>query len=253
LLLQLKSVRKQFGELVATNNVNLTIKKGELRGLIGPNGAGKTTLFNLISGFLIPDHGTIEWQGEDITKLPPNIRTRKGIVRTFQLNSVYKEMSVIENVGVARHIHIGRNTCERYLRPLNLEQEYMVKAKEILDILELEDKKDFKASVLAHGELRRLGIAMALATEPQLLLLDEPFTGMISSEVETMLRVIKKITKNGTTIMIVEHNVKSVFKLCKFITVLDLGTVIKEGTPEEVIRDKCVIDAYLGTGSETYN
>ena len=248
--LQLIKLRKQFGGLVAVNDVNIDIEPGEIRGLIGPNGSGKTTLFNLISGFLPPTGGSISWQGKEITGQPAHTIVKLGITRTFQLTRLLKESTVLQNVAIACYLHSGLKFWERLFGTMaksgagdGIEK----KAVELLKLVGIDNVKNELAGALPHGYQRALNIAIALATEPELLLLDEPATGMNPVETEQLMRTIKMLRDEmGITIFLVEHDMKAVMTNCDKITVMSFGVKIAEGTPEEVSRNEEVIEAYLG-------
>jgi branched-chain amino acid transport system ATP-binding protein len=253
-LLELVGLRKQFGGLVAVDNISLCIEPGETRGLIGPNGSGKTTMLNLISGFLHPTKGSIIWKGEDITRLPPHVRVKKGIVRTFQLTTLFKEYTALQNVVVGCYFRnkwnplgemSGTPAASKNLKVLE------EKATGLLEIMGIAHMKDEIAGKLPHGYQRSLGIAIALAAEPELLLLDEPVTGMNPVETRETMARIGEVRDTGVTILLVEHDMKAVMDNCGKITVIDFGEKIAEGSPEEIRHNKEVIEAYLGK-EETY-
>lgn len=250
-LIELLGLRKQFGELVAVDDVSLGIEEGEIRGLIGPNGSGKTTLFNLITGFIRPTGGKVIWQGHNITGQSPHAIARKGIARTFQLTTLLKEMTALKNVVMACHLHTNMGLFGQFLRTArtrNKEKAVEEKAMGLLEIMGIAGMKDEIAGELPHGYQRALGIAIALATEPKLLLLDEPVTGMNPVETKEMMDRLKMLRDKGVTIMIVEHDMRAVMGTCEKITVMNFGKKIAEGSPEEVTKNKDVIEAYLGGG-----
>lgn len=250
-ILELVSLRKEFGGLVATNDVNLGIEEGEIRGLIGPNGSGKTTLFNLITGFIRPTRGKVIWQGHDIAGQSPDTIAKKGLVRSFQLTTVFKEITALQNVVIARHLHNKASILGQIFGRTNArEKEKAVEEKAIslLETMGIGDVKDEISGELPHGYQRALGIAITLATEPKLLLLDEPVTGMNPIETRDMMERIKMLRDSGITILLVEHDMKAVMTTCEKITVLNFGEKIAEGSPEEVSKNREVIKAYLGGG-----
>lgn len=250
-LLELLSLRKQFGELVAVDDVSLGIEEGEIRGLIGPNGSGKTTLFNSITGFIRPTRGKVIWQGHNITGQSSHTIAMKGITRTFQLTTLLKEMTALKNVIMACHLHTNMGLFEQFLRSArthNKEKAVEEKAMGLLEIMGIADMKDEIAGELPHGYQRALGIAIALATEPKLLLLDEPVTGMNPVEKKEMMDRVRMLRDSGITIMLVEHDMRTVMGTCEKITVMNFGKKIAEGSPEEVTKNKDVIEAYLGGG-----
>jgi len=252
-MLELVGLRKQFGELVAVDDFDLAVEVGEISGLIGPNGSGKTTLFNVVSGFLGPTKGRVIWQGEDITGKPPHIIVRKGLARTFQLTTLLQDMTALQNVIIAHHLKAGSGPLQQFLRTARqLEREKTIKNKatNLLEIMGIASVKDEIAGELPHGYQRALGIAVALATEPKMLLLDEPVTGMNPIETREMMARIKQVRDSGVTILLVEHDMKAVMTTCEKITVMNFGKKIAEGTPHEVCGNKEVIEAYLGAEEE---
>lgn len=249
-ILKLKGLRKEFGGLVAVNDIDLELEKGEIRGLIGPNGSGKTTLFNLISGFLTPTRGKVIWEELDITGKPVHRIVKKGITRTFQLTRLLKNRTALENVVIGRHLHVGMGFFEQIFSAAALDEKInriKEKASELLELIGIENIKDELVGSLPHGYQRALNIAIALATEPKLLLLDEPTTGMNPVETDKLMEKIKMLRdEQGITIFLVEHDMKAVMNNCDKITVMSFGEKIAEGSPEEVSRNEEVIEAYLG-------
>jgi len=238
-MLEVENLTKRFGGLTAVNKVNFHINEGEIVGLIGPNGAGKTTLFHLLTGFLKPDSGTVKFRDEDVTGLEPHKLVNKGIARTFQVVRPFRHLPTIANVMVALECPRGRKkiewlkTCER-------------KALEMLEDVGLSEMMFEPAENLAHGDLKRLEIARALATEPDLLLLDEPFGGLSPIETEYLTKSIRRMHLDGHTMIIVEHKLHALMKLAKRVIVLHYGEKIAEGTPEEIAKNKKVIEVYMG-------
>jgi branched-chain amino acid transport system ATP-binding protein len=240
---------RYFGGLAALNDLSLTIQAGEIRGIIGPNGAGKTTLFNVISGVYRPSSGQIFWKdGHRIDGLSSSRIAEMGLVRTFQRTAIYHDFSVLKNVTVARHLHTRENIFTVFSgMAKSREKESVEKAMEIVEFMGMADLKDELGANLPHGHQRSLGVAIALACEPEVLLLDEPLTGMTPTEKAHMIDLIRKVHQQGITILMVEHDMRSVMELCDYISVLDFGTLLLEGTPAQVQNDESVIEAYLGT------
>jgi branched-chain amino acid transport system ATP-binding protein len=249
-LLEIRGLVKNFGGLTAVDGLDFEVQAGEILGLIGPNGAGKTTVFNLISGFLPPSQGEILFKGEDISGSKPHVIAKKGIVRTFQQTTLFDSKTVLENMLVAFHLASQSGFWAAVLDSSeirNKEKQIHSKAIEILEFMRLSHLKDEVASSLPHGHQRSLGIAMALAATPELMLLDEPVTGMNPEETEAMMGLIRRVREQGVTILLVEHDMRAVMGLCERITVLNFGQKITEGTPDEIKEDQQVIEAYLGT------
>jgi branched-chain amino acid transport system ATP-binding protein len=250
-MLEIKGVAKYFGGLAAVNDLNMNVNEGEILGLIGPNGAGKTTVFNLITGFIRPTKGQIMFYQSDITGQKPHTIAEKGIVRTFQLTAFLQDMTVLQNVLVSCHLCPKAGVLEAILNIPSYrkkEQHACDHAMDILQLLDLDSVKNELAQNLPHGHQRLLGIAMALSANPKLLLLDEPLAGMNAAEVRESLMFINKIRSAGTTVLLVEHNMRAVMELCDRIVVINFGCKIAEGMPDEIKRNKDVIEAYLGAG-----
>lgn len=249
-LLQINNLYKSFGGLSALLNVNFRIDEQELVALIGPNGAGKTTMFNLITGVYKPDEGDIVFKDEKIQGLPPYSICKKGIARTFQNIRLFNNLTVLENVKIALHKDVPYSFLSAVLRLPSFykgEEAIEQKAIELLELFNLHDKKDEIASSLPYGEQRRLEIARALATNPTLLILDEPAAGMNPNETNDLMNLIRRLKEEfKLTILLIEHDMSLVMGVCERIYVLDYGQIIAEGKPEEIRNNKRVIEAYLG-------
>jgi len=248
-LLEIRNLKKYFSGLAAVNDVGFSVNDGEIVGLIGPNGAGKTTLFNLISGFHPPNQGEVIFDGEDISALRADQVARKGIGRTFQASTLFMQSTVFSNVFSAFHRQYRQPGWKAFLHTPKVnreEQAIRMAAMDILEFMGLAAQGDELATNLPHGHQRALGICIALATEPRLLLLDEPLTGMNPSETMEIVRKIRQIQEKGITILLVEHNMRAVMDLCDRITVLNYGRKIAEGTPHEIRKNREVTEAYLG-------
>jgi branched-chain amino acid transport system ATP-binding protein len=251
--LEIKGVSKHFGGVEAIRDLNFDVTKGEVLGVIGPNGAGKTTLFNLISGFQSPEKGTILFEDREITRSKPHVVAKRGVVRTFQSNSLFKSKTVFENVLVAHHLQSKMGFWSTLFKTPGARREETdnsQRAIEILEYLGLGHLRDELAKNLSHGYQRTLGIAVAMAARPKLLMLDEPMTGMNPEEITNMVSLIKGIRNRGTTVLLVEHNMRAVMTLCDRIVVLNHGEKIAEGSPQEIRENRSVIEAYLGTGED---
>jgi len=243
LLLETRELRKTFGALVATDGVDFDVREGETHAVIGPNGAGKTTFIKQISGELRPDSGEIRFAGDDITALPAPQRSHKGLARSFQITSIYREFSALENVALAVQAHAGHSF--RFWRAAREDPALTGPAIRILEEIRLDRRKDVLAANLSHGEQRQLEIAMALATRPQLLLLDEPVAGMGTDESQRMIELLATL-KGEKTIVLIEHDMDAVFTLADRISVLVYGRIIATGTPVEIRANQEVRAAYLG-------
>jgi branched-chain amino acid transport system ATP-binding protein len=248
-LLSVQGVNKRFGGLQALSDVGVTIRRGEIYGLIGPNGAGKTTFFNVITGLYQPDSGTFELAGKPYSPSAPHEVAKAGIARTFQNIRLFGEMTALENVMVGRHVRTHAGVIGAVLRlPSTRAEEAAIRqrAHELLDYVGVAKYADYRARTLSYGDQRRLEIARALATDPQLLALDEPAAGMNATEKTSLRTLLEHIQRDGRTILLIEHDVKLVMGLCNRVTVLDYGKPIAAGEPAEVQKNAAVIEAYLG-------
>ena len=246
-ILNVSNLSKTFGGVVATDHLNLEIKHGELHAVIGPNGAGKTTLIAQLSGETLPDSGEIIFREENITALPPFKRSRLGIARSFQITSLMLEMDVIDNITLATLAQ--DNHSYKFWKPARDDIDLQKSALNALKEIGLEERAFEKVGNLSHGEHRQLEIAMALATQPHLLLLDEPMAGMGTEEGRKILKILQKLKKRKT-ILLIEHDMDVVFALADRITVLVYGQVIASGSPQSIKKDEKVREAYLGSDGE---
>jgi branched-chain amino acid transport system ATP-binding protein len=250
-ILRVQGVNKRFGGLQALADVGLEIERGQIYGLIGPNGAGKTTFFNVITGLYAPDSGTFELSGRPYSPSQVHKVAEAGIARTFQNIRLFPDMTALENVMVGRHVRTRATALGAILRTRStVEEERQIKARalDLLDYVGIRRYADFQARTLAYGDQRRLEIARALATDPKLLALDEPAAGMNATEKMSLRGLLESISRDGVTILLIEHDVKLVMGLCDRVTVLDYGKMIAVGTPADVQRSAAVIEAYLGVG-----
>lgn len=248
-LLELRNVAKDFGKLQAVSDLDFSVERGEIHSLIGPNGAGKTTVFNLITGALPVTRGTILFNGEEITGLQPHRVTQKGIARSFQQTFLFMEQTVLENVLIGFHMHRRAGVLHEFLhtgRARKTDEECRRQALEIVEFMGLGELKNELAGNLPHGHQRALGVSIALACNPTLLLLDEPVTGMNPIETAEMVERIRKIRERGITVIIVEHDMKVVMGISDMTTVLNYGRKIARCLPHEIRQHKEVVEAYLG-------
>ncbi len=242
-LLSVRHLRKRFGGLVATDGVDLDVGDGETLAVIGPNGAGKTTLIAQLSGDLAPDAGAIRFAGQDVTALGAPARSHRGLARSFQITSIFREFTALDNVALAVQAHAGHSF--RFWRPARIERALREPAHEMLARVGLAERAEVVAGALAHGEQRQLEIAMALATRPRLLLLDEPVAGMGIDESQRMVQLLRTL-RGAHTMVLVEHDMDAVFALADRISVMVYGRVVATGAPEAIRANAEVRRAYLG-------
>ena len=250
-VLKVSGVSKRFGGLQALSDVGITIERGQVYGLIGPNGAGKTTFFNVLTGLYTPDSGSFELGGKPYKPTAVHEVAKAGIARTFQNIRLFAEMTALENVMVGRHIRTHSGVFGAIFRSSGFKQEearIAARAQELLDYVGVGHFAPYKARTLSYGDQRRLEIARALATDPQLIALDEPAAGMNATETAALGELIRRIRADGVTVLLIEHDVNLVMGLCDRVAVLDFGRKIAEDVPAAVQRDQAVIDAYLGGG-----
>ena len=246
-ILEIKNITKQFGGLMALDDVSFQIEEGEIRGLIGPNGAGKSTMFKNIAGFHVPTKGSIVYQGKNIEGKKPHTIAEMGIVRTFQETTLFQELSVFENALIGYHIKGRSNVFSAILGLDKLKQDAASeKAMEVLEFMGLTERKDQLASELPLGSQRALALTIALVSEPKVMLMDEPFAGMNNEETNHMMDLTRKVQESGVTVILVEHDMKAVMGLCNYLTVLNFGQILAQGTPDDVRNNEKVIEAYLG-------
>jgi len=252
-ILEMHGLSKIFGGLTALNKLDLNIFEGEIFGLVGPNGSGKTTWINIVTGFLKPSAGDILYKGQSIVGLAPYQVAERGIIRTFQLTSIFSNLTAKENIITGRYLKTRHSNTGSFLRSIFNTSDYRdeesrlsQKGDEILATVEMEEKGDVTAKNLPTVDQRKLEIAIALAGEPGLLLLDEPAAGMNPEEVDRVMQLIQTLQRSGITLAVIEHNMKVITGICTHVAVINYGNKIAEGTPEEVINNKAVISSYLG-------
>jgi branched-chain amino acid transport system ATP-binding protein len=238
-----KGISKHFGSLKALDDVDLKVSRGIIHSIIGPNGAGKTTLFNLLTGFLHVTSGEIFFAGENITNLPPYIISKKGLSRSFQITSIFPDLSVHENVRIAAQSK--ERGLYNLLKHFNRLKEASEKADEVLEFIGLIEKREVISKNLSYGESRILDIGIALATNPEVILLDEPMSGLPLGDLQWLIRLVEEISKT-LTVVLIDHNIDLVISISHMITVLNQGSVIAEGRPDEVQKNERVQEAYLG-------
>jgi branched-chain amino acid transport system ATP-binding protein len=248
-ILQVRDLVRTFGGIVAVNSLSLDVYPGTIHGLIGPNGAGKTTTFNVVSGFYPPSQGKVVYLGRDISGQGTCDIAELGLIRTFQGTTLFHQLSVLDNVRLGCHRSAKANLIRRIFgRDSATEEAAKEKARGILEFFGLLDLADELSCNLSHGHQRALGMAVALAADPKLMLLDEPFTGMNAKETKHMASLVRRLRdERGVTIMLIEHDMQAVMGLCEIITVMNFGARLAEGTPDQVRANPAVIEAYLGS------
>jgi len=253
-ILEINNVTKKFGGLIANNDISFKVNKQEILSVIGPNGAGKSTLFKMISSFMKTTSGEVLFEGKRISNLAPHIVARMGVVRTFQETTIFKTMTVRDNIIISHHLRSNSNLFGFFIgssTARNDEREFARSADEILEFLSITDIGNELASTLPQGHLRTLGIAIGLATNPKILLLDEPFAGMNHDETMHMVDLVSSVRDRNVTVLLVEHDMSAVMKISDRIVVLNFGELIAEGTPKEIQENKIVIEAYLGSEDDS--
>ena len=248
-ILRVDGLTRRFGGLIANNNITFAIPPHGVSAVIGPNGAGKTTLFNMISGFTEPSEGRVTFDGKIITGVRPEEIAARGLVRSFQLTQLFQNLTVLENVKVGRHVRTRAGVFAALTRPAwarREEAETDAKARELLALVGLSDQAEQLAAVLPYGQQRLLEIARAMATEPRLLLLDEPAAGLNHDETARLGALIRRISDGGTTVLLIEHDMRLVMNTADHIVVLNFGRKIAEGTPAQIQENEDVVEAYLG-------
>ncbi|RMG78809.1 MAG: ABC transporter ATP-binding protein [Chloroflexi bacterium] len=245
IILEAQNLRKQFGGLVAVDDVSLQVERGSVHAIIGPNGAGKTTFFNLLSGIYRPTAGRVIFNGQDITDVPLHRRAHLGMARSFQITNIFPNLTVFENVRLAAQAQGNVNLA--FFRRADNYQDYIARAAEVLELVGLTHVATMPATALPHGDKRKLELGILLAPDPQLLLLDEPTAGMASEQVPELMKTIDRIRQQGNkTLVLVEHNMSVVMGISDYITVMNMGRKLAEGTPQEIAEDETVQQVYLG-------
>jgi branched-chain amino acid transport system ATP-binding protein len=248
-LLDVVDLSRAFGGLKAVSELSFAVAPGEIVGLIGPNGAGKTTVVNLISGVLRPTGGRVMFDGEDVTRLPPHRRARRGLVRTFQATTVYADRTVRENALRGAFLHLYPGLLPAFFgtaRQRSMRAQTAETVEQLLAWLELDRVADAKAGALPYGYQKTLGIVIALAAEPRLVLLDEPVAGLSAEEADHVRDAIKRVRERGITVVVIDHNMRFIAGLCDRVVVVHHGRALAQGTPSEVLGDRRVVEAYLG-------
>ena len=253
MILRFENVTKYFGGLAAVKDVSFNVEPNQILGLIGPNGSGKTTCFNLITGVHKPTSGSIVFNEKEISGLPSHKIARMGVARTFQISSVFPDLSAVENVVTAHHCRMKSNFVTGVFGiagTLKEEKRVAEHSEELLEFVGLKEKMAVRAGSLTSADQRRLMIAIAMATDPKLLMLDEPCAGMIEDERADLVHLIRKVCDGGIPVLLVEHHMKMIMEVCHHVVVLNLGEKIAEGRPEEIQKNEAVIEAYLGRSTK---
>jgi branched-chain amino acid transport system ATP-binding protein len=244
-ILEIKNLTKNFGHVVALGNVSLSIREKEISSIIGPNGAGKTTFYNVLTGKFPPSSGTVLFKGKDITSFPPYKVWKMGISRSFQITNIFKTLTVLENIRSALIVHHGKNL--NFFKPIDRFHDLYERSVQILKLIGLEKQKDMPCQAISHGDMRIVEIGIVLASEPELVFLDEPTAGMNPEETRKMVELIKELfATTGTTFILTEHDMNVVFSISHRIVVLNYGEILADGTPEEIRGNEEVRKAYLG-------
>jgi branched-chain amino acid transport system ATP-binding protein len=250
MFLEVDGLTKRFGGLVAVSEVSLQIKEGEIVGILGPNGSGKTTLLNLLAGLLVPTSGRVMWKGRDISGVKPETIAAAGLVKTFQNPQLFAELTVLEHVMIASHLALKRllgfSRYKTFFASKATEDELQARADRVLKLCRLEDAAEKTASTLSYGEEKMLGVAMAMMCEPELLLLDEPASGLGQEEILNLGLVLRDLREHGTTLCIIDHKVAFLAEFAHRLVALQNGNKIAEGSPRDVLANQSVITAYLG-------
>ena len=248
-LLETKGLVKQFGGVTAIDHLDFHVASGEILGVIGPNGSGKTTLFNVLTGFLKANNGEVFFQNQRITNMAPHRIAKRGLIRTFQLNLLFRSLSVLENIRFGYHLQRRNGVLSAFLNTPSVreeERDITQRAESVLEAAGMSDRRNQLAGQLSYGWQKTLTLAIGIASQPKLLLLDEPLTGISPTRIEAIAGLVNRARDNGTTVCLIEHNVNLLMDLCDRIVALNFGQKMADGAPDEVTRDKIVIESYLG-------